>query len=610
MYNRNVGWLLACLFLILTFRAGAQTDTLKENRLDTLLHKQKGLLGKLAQTLLSDSVEPKKDIQRADIPFQRFRNKVIRSIEVDGLEFGSSYENDEQVNSFFTRTANGLHTVTKEKIVRNHLFFRENDRLSPYLMGNNERYLRDLPFLQEATIIVRNVKGKPDSVDVIVVTKDVLSIGGSASINSSGSRFELREDNIMGWGDKLAFQTLYDRNRSQNFGFGMEYLKRNVVGTFVDASVGYLNFNPSFSSRRNEEKVLFFRLVKPLVNPFVRFTYAFNAELHSTANMFNSDSVYYNSFHYKYRTYDAWANWNVSNFDPVNPKELDRLRFLIGARVFTRRFLDKPAAYHDEYNYSFANTKAFLTSFTVFKLNFYKTSFIYGFGRKEDLPEGFEASLTTGLVKKEDKTRQYLGLAFERYHLAAGNRYFTYTARLAGSVRQSTMEDITLMANVDYFSPLKNWTKKWKQRTFLSASIGKQFHTVLDEPFFLESSYGLSTYNNQNWGGDFRATVKGESVFFSPWNVLYFRFAPFVFSSATVFRHLPVNGGGVSIFPALGGGMRTRNESLVFGTIELRGTYLPKKDAYNNSYVIELNTNIRFKYNHSSVKRPEFILVN
>ncbi|MDQ3552254.1 MAG: hypothetical protein M3413_12065, partial [Bacteroidota bacterium] len=59
-----------------------------------------------------------------------------------------------------------------------------------------------------------------------------------------------------------------------------------------------------------------------------------------------------------------------------------------------------------------------------------------------------------------------------------------------------------------------------------------------------------------------------------------------------------------------GGGMRTRNEALIFGTIELKGAFFPKKDFLGNSYRISFNTNLRFKYDQNFIKRPEFIQVN
>ena len=75
-----------------------------------------------------------------------------------------------------TNLANSLHHITKTQVVKNNLFFKKNDALKPYLMADNERFLRQLPYLQDAGFTVVPVPGT-DSVDVIVAVKDVFSSG-------------------------------------------------------------------------------------------------------------------------------------------------------------------------------------------------------------------------------------------------------------------------------------------------------------------------------------------------------------------------------------------------------------------------------------------------
>lgn len=607
------GFVLTGFFIATTTFVHAQNDTIKQNKLDSLLLKQKGVWGTLAQTLMADTGEEKKDLQRSDLPFQKYRNRIIRNITVQPLEFGILIgDTTKRFNNSLTHLANNVHYTTRNFVLRNQLFFHENDHLSPFLLGNNERYLRDLPFLQEAHIKVIPVNGTKDSVDVVVYTKDVLSIGGSADIHDSQSgRIELREDNFLGWGDKLAVQSLFDNNRSQHFGFGAEYIKRNILGSFIDASGGYLNFSPAFSSRRSEETLSYLRFVKPLVNPYMHWTYAVSAEMHSTSNMFNSDSIYHNALKYKYRVYDAWAGLNLSTNHIGETNEFERLRFLVSARVLDQKFYSKPEEYMNHYNYSYANLTAFLSAISIFKLNFYKTSYIYGFGRKEDLPEGLEASFTTGLTIKESRKRPYMALSFKQYHLMKKEKYIDYSLALATSVYNKKLEDASLLATMEYFGRLHHMTTRWKQRFFLNASFARQFNLLLNEPLFLESTYGLSDFKNNLIGGVMRATVKGESVFFSPWNLFFFKFAPFVFSSATAFQYpYETTSNTTRLYTAVGGGIRTRNESLVFGTIELRGSWFPKKDAFNNNFLIQLNTNLRFKFIQQFIHRPEFVQMN
>jgi hypothetical protein len=159
----------------------AQNDTVQQNRLDSLLLKQKGLLGQLAQSIMIDTFsEADRDFQRADLPFQKLAGRVIRKIIIQPLDFGISIgDTTKFINNRLTRLANKLHRNTRPFVIDNHLFFRVHDRLSPFLLGNNERYLRDLPFLQEASISVKAVIGTRDSVDVIVLPKTFFPLAGA-----------------------------------------------------------------------------------------------------------------------------------------------------------------------------------------------------------------------------------------------------------------------------------------------------------------------------------------------------------------------------------------------------------------------------------------------
>ncbi len=571
---------------------------------------RKGLLGDLAQSLLADTMEEKeKDLQRGDKVFQKFRNKVIRRITIQPVGFGVSIQDtSRKMKNKLTHLANQVHRTTRPFVAKNQLFFHENERLSPFLLANNERYLRDLPFLQDARIVVKPVKGKPDSVDVTIFVKDVLSLGGSIDIKSHQSAIlEIREDNFLGYGDRLSIQTMYDRPRERSFGYGLSYLKRNILGTFIDANLGYLNFNRAFNSGKREENVVFMQLLRPLINPNARWTYALITEWHSTSNMFSLDSVYENDLRYQYRIHDGWVGWNPSYKLTGRDNEASAFRYLIALRMMDQQFTEKPLQYKNEYNYAFANLYAMLGSLSIYRQNFYKTQYIYGFGRKEDLPQGVDGTITGGFTKKDTTTRPYVGLNFNLNYVTNHERFINYTFAFASSFDKGKSEDLTLLGNIEYFGKLHHWKSKWKQRTFLTAHFTRQFNSRLDEPLFLESRYGIQGYDNLYLPGHIRATLKAESVFYTPNTLLFFKFAPFIFGSTTYFKE---QDNGERLIPVIGGGLRIRNESLIFGTIEIKGSYFTEKDRMNNRFVFQLRSNIRYKYNQNFIRRPEFIQLN
>lgn len=606
-------FLIIVAFACLPFVSIAQNDTIKKKSFDEYLLTRKGLFGKIAKVLMTDTAEKMDDAtnpQRNDIRFQKYKGRIIRNIQVIRLNFGIPItDTTKAVSTSLTRLSNKVHHKTLERVIENNLFFRKNDPVQPYLIADNERYLRDLPYLQDAKITVIPIPGQYDSIDVLVYTKDVLSIGaGVSSVNLNNTALSLTEENLGGWGDRISLNTLYDQSRAKKFGYGLEYIRRNISGSFADGYFGYQNFNNSISGNK-EENIYYAKMIRPLANAYTRWTYALEVARHETKNMYSGDSLYYSDIRYGYNSFDVWGglNFAVSFFDKYIRGQ--RLRGLTGLRYLTQKFDAAPAIYKDVYDPRYANITGVLASISVFALDFYKTQYIYGFGRNEDIPEGIDIGLTTGWTRKQSQNRPYLGIKFERYYFTTNKHYFDFTIRAEGSLYKKKFEDITVLGNVDFFNRLKK-LGRWKQRTFLSAGIARQINSVLNEPLFLESRYGLPEFRNGNMGGYLRATVKGESVFYMPGSFASFRFAPFVFYNTSLFTPEHKSFAQSRLYTSLGGGIRTRNESLIFGTLELRAYYFPRKNFNNESFKIDFNTNLKFKYNSQLVKRPDFIQAN
>jgi hypothetical protein len=435
----------------------------------------------------------------------------------------------------------------------------------------------------------------------VVLTKDILSLGGRFSMSGLDEyQVAVREDNIMGMGDRIEFRTLFDQQRNTKFGYGLEYIRRNIQGSFIDLSVGAQTFNPTILGGLKQEKTLYTRLVRPLVNPYMRHTYGFDASYHTNTNMYLPDSIYLSDQRYTYYNLDAWTG---ITFDPY------RNAFL-GFRVFHKKFQQIPIKYESNYFFRYADEDGVLGSLSMFSQNFFKTRYVYGLGRSEDVPEGFDVSVTAGWINKQQRSRPYMGMGVQFSYFSRHDNYYSYTVRAGGFRKNGNLEDVDLLANLQFFSNLKRFGR-WKQRSFITAGITRQLNTFLNEPLFIDSDYGLREFRNDSlFGGDLRATIKAESVFYNDWSLIGFKFAPFIFANASYINGEQPKKIDRYFFPSVGGGIRVRNESLVFGTVELRGFYYPSKNFYNEKMRIEISTNLRFKYNEYRVRRPELITVN
>ena len=585
------------------FMANAQSDTF-------FLARKKGILGKIGRSISTDG-KITKPVKTVD-PFLQFAGHTIASIQIESLGLDWNMSDSVKLRkNFFSKLANTFHKNTKEKYIRNNLFFREGDVVVPLMLSDNERFLRDQVFLQDAWITLFKNEYDSTMVDVTVITRDVFSLGGAIRLSSVDQvETEVKEENVGGSGTKLSVSQLYDKNRSPSTAFGAEIIKRNINGNFFNWRAGFKNFSNAFNNQRKQEISIFTSIERPLVSRYTRWTGAFDWAYNQSHNNYN-DSLFKSLHRYRYLRTDLWGGYNIGARRKWMTDNKNRLRHFIALRTFYTHFYSKPTLYSQGFNYNYADINGALFSYTLYKQNFYKTNFIYGFGRNEDVPVGISASATMGWTNKDGKKRNYVGLSGEANKYTYGGNYYAFNARAGGFSDRHRIEDITYLLGVEHFTALRRLGPNWRNRNFVNVAITQQHNNLLNSPLFLESEFGLPYYRNGNIEATSRSTFRGESVFYNLKKVLGFRFAPFVFGGVSFIRPVKELQGKTGNFSAFGGGFRTRNENLILGTIEVKGYIFSRKTHPEmKNWRIDFGTNIKFRYNSSFIKRPDFVVIN
>ena len=589
-------------------------DTFQKKTLDEYLKSRKGLIGQVFKGLTRDTTAPQggEGIKRTDASYRGYEGAVIRHIYVKDLRFGVPLtDTAKKVNTFFTKVGNTLHHATRLNAIRSNLFFQENSLVVPHLLADNETFLRQLPYVQDVTIEIVPQEGiSVDSVDVYVILKDRFSLGAAVqSLDLHNTDISLREDNLYGSGNAAEIQGLYDISRRKNFGEGGEYLVRNIGRSFIDLDLGYQSYYPSLSGLK-EENQYYVRFTKPLINRYKHWVYEIDNSYHSTRNMYANDSTYLSSQRYRYYNFDAWLGYNIRANQYSTVAEDKKLRKLVAIRVLDLQFQDKPLVHEANFYWKYENVLGGMASFSFYRQNIYKAQYIYAFGVNEDIPAGLNLTLTGGYVRKENLSRPFMSFNYQQSYFTRKENYVNYIIRAEGYLNHNELQDVNILGTLNYFDHLKKLGERWKQRTFVNLSVAKQINTILNEPLYLDSKYALPEFRNGSDGGSLRITAGLESVFYSPWSFESFRVAPFAFASAGLFTpyNTPVNES--NIYTVVGAGIRIRNESLVFGTLELKGYYFLKKNVYNENWKFDMNSNVTFRYNTQLASKPDFIQVN
>ncbi len=600
---------LYCIaFLSFYYSLSAQE---KPKETDTFfLAKKKGLLGRFGKSI--STTPPDEAPVKVENLFLKYKGKIIRSIETIRLGFEYNIDDTNEVKKNVGVTAGKLfHKNTNAKVIKNNLFFKEGDPLYPYLLADNERYLRDLVYIKDARILVDYAEGTTDSVDVVVLTKDVFSIGIRLSVsNTERGRGELREENFIGSGTRLLISGYHEKQRFPQNAISGEVVRRNIRGSFIDWTSGYQDYRNAFSSGRNQESNIYTRFEKPQVTAYQPTTGALEWSYQRTRNVYDADSFYRSDIKYTYYNVDVWFGYSLDIKRALYANKEIRTHRFIALRGFKQHFLEIPIKYKTFYDYRFTDFTGTLASINIFKQTFYKTSFIYAFGINEDIPAGFSFAFTGGYIKKQDINRPYSSLDISLARYRKKGFYSNYTLRIGGYFYSKRFEDVDLLFSVDHFTRLRKLNNNWYHRIFINTAITAQANPVLNTPLFLNSEYGLPYFNNGSIMADLRATVKAESVFYNTTRILGFRFAPFVFTDLSLVKPTKLNLNKSDLYSALGGGVRTRNENLVFGTIELKGYYFPRINGDMKGWKVELNSSLRFNFKSYFVRRPDFIISN
>lgn len=572
--------------------------------------------GKLIQNLATQAYnsvykpEEEKSIipPRSEAAYMPYKGKIIRNISVVSVNFDRSlHDTSVRNNSLPARIGNHLHLSTRRFVIRNNLFIRENTPVNPYMVADNERFIRALEYINDVRIIIDPIPDNPDSVDIRVLTKDLFSIGGGVAANGlSRINAELYDANLAGMGQRLSITGLYDEGRSPQWGYGGYYRKNNVGHSYIDATIGHsvMSVNPY---TRLEESTDYITLERRLVSPYSRFAGGLTLSTNHNYNVYNMpDSIYYG---YRYRQMDGWAGYaiGIRRLTRTNNEIRDR-RFL-AVRLYDRTFTQVPLQRSIGYDPVFNSSRAALAQLTFYRQDYYKTRYIYGFGTTEDLPHGYNISVSGGLHEQLDLRRPYAGLSATRYTSVFPGDFVKLSLKTGGFLHNGTIQDGSLLAGISAFSPLFRLQSTYI-RQYLNVSYTQLFNRVTYAPLYLNNYYGLRGFISDSAYGSQRLSLQLETAFFLKFRLLGFRFAPFPWGDIAIIRPEGSSLDHAKLYSSLGAGIRTRNENLAFETIEVRAYFFPVAPDNMRGFKVMANAHVRFRYRTNYITAPDFVQLN
>lgn len=541
---------------------------------------------------------------KSEVPYLPYAGKIIRKIIIRKLGFESTVlDTTQQFQSFIINVADHLHTDTREFVIRDNLFIREGKPLNPYRVADNERTLRNLNFILDARILVKRISKRSDSVDLIVITRDVFSLGGSFEPTfPSRYKVSVQEINVGGMGQRVQLATLFDTNRSPRFGYELLYQKINVMGSFIDATVGYSIINTGTSLGNENENAFYFRLSRALVHPFARWAGGLEVSTNTSKNVYNKpDSTFAN---YRYSLQDYWAGYSFGQKDmPANLKE-NRNRKFFSMRAFQQYFVVPPnIVLREPDRYLYRSRELVLGQLTFFRQDFFKTQYVLGFGRTEDVPYGYSFSLTAGVERELGHSRPYVGSEVYYNRIMLKGSIQTYSARFGMYEQNGQAEDGLIAFNFKRYSQVHEWGKM-KIRHQIEAGYARMFNQSLKRGIDIRDANGIKGFMPDSLVGTQRLTLGEEVIMFTPWRLLGFRLASVSRIDLAMINRTSPLVRKENFYAGISLGVRARNENLIFDTIEILVYYYPKTVETVQNFGFTMRTNFIIKYPTNLVRKP------
>jgi hypothetical protein len=542
---------------------------------------------------------------KSEDPYLKYEGKIIRNIVIKRIGFEQTILDTTLVfKNFLSRTANFLHSNTRESVIRNNLFIREGKPLNPYRVADNERSLRSLEFILDARILVKTISKSADSVDLLVITRDVFNWGGSFSgkfpsqVNSG-----IKNINVLGSGQRFDYRQVVNSTRKPNFGYEFLYSFSNIMGSFIDATVAYTQLNSGASIGNENESSFHLKISRELYQPFARLAGAIELSDNISRNVFGEADSSFVQYHYKIQDY--WIGYTFGYRKQPNNLRENRNRKFIALRAMEQRFMDASSfiEFTDRDGFIYRDRFALLGQVTFFRQDFYKTQYVLGFGRTEDVPYGYRISFTGGFERELGIQRPYTGTELYYNKILSLGTILTYSAKIGSYWSNHGIEDGLFSLNFTRYSKIHQ-IRRTVYRNQFEAGYALLHNQTLKRGVNIRDVNGIVGFMASDLVGNQRITLSQEITAFTPWKVLGFQLAPIaridlalIKVSTGLFRER-------NFFTGISLGVRARNENLIFNTIEARLFYFPITVEEIGHFRLTFKSNFRIKYPSTLVNKP------
>lgn len=530
-------------------------------------YKSKNKFNRFIHRLLVKKPKTKKGVRTtkanddSEINYAQFEGKYIRNIQVKTYDpFGYSLTNSEQQpEKFIEKSGNFLHIKTKKFVIRNYILPKEGENIDSLKIIESKRLIRSQRFTRK--VQVQFIPVSEDSVDILFKTLDAWTFVPNLVYSGNRIGFKVRDRNFFGIGHEV--NTKYKKNiKTGNYEYSGAYKIPNIKRTFINFHMGYHK-----SEDDDVEKEI--ALEREFFSPLTRWAGgAYIGQKSYKDSIPNNENITAQNF--KYTLQDYWAGYSFRLFKKYNTNTERFNNLILSARYFNISYQQKPIQELDKVNY-YSDEEFYLMGIGFSRRGYVQDRFIKNYDLIEDIPVGLSYGIVAGLQNKKSKNRFYLSgeVKIGNYYKIG---YFGLDLKYGGFITNNSVEQSVFSLEANYYTRVLNWGK-WKFRNFVTSQLiignkrvnsrGDRLTLNENDPSGIEGFHSLGVIGTKKWLTD----IQIQS--YSPYEVLGFRFSPFLNSSLGLIGNEGENIFKSKLYTKIGIGIMFTNDYFVFSNFQI-----------------------------------------
>jgi hypothetical protein len=603
--------LLLLIFIIYIFcnTEFLNAQTINKTVKDTTIKKNdtksdtNSIFSKLLKAIsVSDDKNNKRDsVLKSDSKIiQRQAGKIIRKINVKILDlFGASvYDPEDTVRSWIERTGNSLHFKTKEWVIKNKLIISEGQKFIPDDIKEDERILRQSPFIYDVRIIPEEIFNNSDSIDIMLYIQDIWSTNGAFSYHpgSKVGSISLSDINLIGLGSAFTGGLKFNPDFEHGWDWNGSYTFANIERTYLSANISYLS--------EIDHQQYGLMIGRDFFSPVIKWAGAVaqNWQNFTYPQFINKSGSAETA---KFNQQDYWLGY-AFDFRPYDSTHLYQNRFNVAGRITRTVFSKRPE--FDTVN-AFEDNTFYLGRIGYSYTTYYQDQYIFGLGKTEDIPLIKMIEFIFGLDKGTNTSRPYYGIK-TGYSLINNNLGYFYGGFQVGAfyndkkwLNRSTIWDMF------YFSNLKR-SGNYTWRYYLGSRYSSYFDPLIPIDILnINNEAGIRGFTDNELIGNKKLVLNYEADIFLPLKPLGFNIALITFADFGLISPTNLLLFDSKLYQGYGFGFRIQNEHLIFPSFQIMFGIYPNRYQSGGAFFDIFNQSaLYYQFNQFQFSIPSVVL--